>query len=427
MPKQITESAAAPTITTPGRIKVGLITPGWGSSGYYSPQVIENAAADKVWPKGTHVFFDHPSESEMFDRPERSVRDLAAVLNEDAYWDGTGLVAEANVIGPYRDLVTDPVFTEAVGMSIRAGAETTTGEADGRKGTIVTRLVEGMSVDLVTRAGRGGKVLAVLESARSEARETLTDETRTMLDAALNGTGWVMDFDPDASTVVYRREWQEAGEYRSELLQATYQVDGVTATIHDDGVPVRRQTTFVPVAAQQATAEAATTAATQSPSDTPNVPAPAGQSTANESKETTMATTQIEESRLAQLEKDAERVQTLESDHAKQATELAEAHRVIDQGTARDIVRKAAREAGVTVNDFEVAGIAADYPKNENGRIDTDKLAEHARTAVASLAEAHGAGTVTGFGGTPVHTGEVTEADATKAAASAFGRTTKEA
>lgn len=124
-----------------------------------------------------------------------------------------------------------------------------------------------------------------------------------------------------------------------------------------------------------------------------------------------MATTQIEESRLAQLEKDAERVQTLESDHAKQATELAEAHRVIDQGTARDIVRKAAREAGVTVNDFEVAGIAADYPRGENGRIDTDKLAEHARTAVASLAEAHGAGTVTGFGGTTNTSTEVSVED----------------
>lgn len=409
MPKQITESAAAPTITTPGRIKVGLITPGWGSSGYYSPQVIENAAADKVWAKGTHVFFDHPSESEMFDRPERSVRDLAAVLNEDAYWDGTGLVAEANVIGPYRDLVTDPVFTEAVGMSIRAGAETTTGEADGRKGTIVTRLVEGMSVDLVTRAGRGGKVLAVLESARAE-------ESRKIVAEARNVGQWIESRLHLSLTQLGDEMFGDGRLTREERIALSGAVgDGLTAF-----------TAALEQSAPQLYARDLWDEP-QTPSDTPNVPAPAGQSTANESKETTMATTQIEESRLAQLEKDAERVQTLESDHAKQATELAEAHRVIDQGTARDIVRKAAREAGVTVNDFEVAGIAADYPRGENGRIDTDKLAEHARTAVASLAEAHGAGTVTGFGGTPVHTGEVTEADATKAAASAFGRTTKEA
>ena len=81
MPKQITEATAGTVApSAPGKIKVGLITPGTGSSGYYSQQVLENAARDRVWPKGTHVFFDHPSESEMHDRPERSVRDLAAVL-----------------------------------------------------------------------------------------------------------------------------------------------------------------------------------------------------------------------------------------------------------------------------------------------------------------------------------------------------------
>ena len=86
-----------------------------GQLGYYSQPVLETASRDKVWPSGTHVFFDHPSESEAFDRPERSVRDLAAILDEDAHWDASAgaLVAEARVIGPYRDLVTDPVFVEA--------------------------------------------------------------------------------------------------------------------------------------------------------------------------------------------------------------------------------------------------------------------------------------------------------------------------
>jgi hypothetical protein len=67
---------------------VRLITPGWGSSGYYSPQVIEAAATAQVFPAGLHMYLDHPSASEDRDRPERSVRHLAAVLEEDGAWDG---------------------------------------------------------------------------------------------------------------------------------------------------------------------------------------------------------------------------------------------------------------------------------------------------------------------------------------------------
>lgn len=424
MPQRISEAAAAPAVATPGRIKVGLITPGWGSSGYYSAKVVENAAADKVWPAGTQIFFDHPSESELYDRPERSVRDLAAVTTEDARWDGAGLVAEAKVIGPYRELVTDEVFAEAVGMSIRSTAETTTGEAEGRKGTIVTRLVEGVSVDLVTKAGRGGKVLAVLESARAEAREAMAGDIRDALQAAVRDANpgekvyaFVRDFDPDASLVYYEVEAEADG---SALYRQSYKVasDG-SASLTGDRVEVVMRTTYVPVDGD--TSGDATEAKTvtvhldalrkayeqamqraersiREAEASLDVPAPAGQSTATQSEGDDMATTQIEESRLRDLEKDAERVQTLESERDTARTSLAEAHREIDRGRARDVVREAAREANVDLDEYQVAGIAADYPTAE-GRLDEDKLAESAKAAVAKLAESYGAGRVRGFGG----------------------------
>ena len=517
MTTNLVETAAtAPAVTGPGRIKVGLITPGWGSSGYYSDKVLENAAADRVWPAGTHIFFDHPSESEIHDRPERSVRDLAAVTTEDATWDGTGLVAEAKVIGPYRDLVTDDVFTEAVGMSIRASAETTTGEAGGRKGVIVSRLIEGQSVDLVTRAGRGGKVLAVLESAIAEAStkpwsgftasdyddaqwkkacvldkgegdtakqryglpvrepagalnengvkaaaaalagarggvkaspaakkaaakklialykqidadppasltkaagatteaaitEALTGETRDMLAIALDGDGWVVDHDPDASTVIYRREWRDGDEYRSELLQATYTANGNTATVNDDGVQVRQQVTYVPVAAQSPADEAA--------SQAPNLPAPAGQSTATESQGDDMAHTQIEESELARLRQDSERVQTLESERDDARREVAE-HQARD--TARPIAAQIVGESDslpAATQARVVESVLGQLPTTDSGALDEDAFraaVETARTTaeteVAQIAEALGAGKITGFGGQSTN-GEVSEAD----------------
>ncbi len=67
-----TFAEAATPAEGPGRLLVQLITPGWGSSGYYSEDVLEAAGRDRVFPAGTHMYIDHPSESETFDRPERT-------------------------------------------------------------------------------------------------------------------------------------------------------------------------------------------------------------------------------------------------------------------------------------------------------------------------------------------------------------------
>lgn len=160
--------AAAPA-PGPGRLLVRLISVGWGSSGYYSAEALKQAAQDRVWPAGTHMYIDHPTVSEGVERPERTVRDLAAVLTEDARWDEAtqSLVAEARVFSQWRHVLAD--LAEAIGLSIRGSAEGEVGTVDGRAGFVIRRLSGGLSVDFVTHAGRGGKVLQVLESARSVA------------------------------------------------------------------------------------------------------------------------------------------------------------------------------------------------------------------------------------------------------------------
>ena len=194
MPQRIHETAVLPAIDAEaaksGRLLIEIISPGWGSSGYYSAKVLENAVAEKVWAKGTHVYLDHPTESETYSRPARTVKDLVAKLTEDAHLDEQGrVVAQIQVFKPYRPLLTDPDFAEAVGMSIRAAAEARMGEAEGRKGQIVTRLIPDRlnSVDVVTHAGRGGRILAVLESLR-----TPTDSEADATEAAVS--------DPTASS-----------------------------------------------------------------------------------------------------------------------------------------------------------------------------------------------------------------------------------
>jgi hypothetical protein len=167
-PVHLTEARSRATTSplTGSRMLVQLISPGWGSSGYYSAETLADAAEARVWPAGTHLYLDHPTATEDAERPERSVRDLAGVLTEDArIGEGGALVAEARVYGPMRSLLAE--MADDIGLSIRATAEVSDGEVEGRRGTIISRLVEGLSVDFVTKAGRGGKVLEVLESART--------------------------------------------------------------------------------------------------------------------------------------------------------------------------------------------------------------------------------------------------------------------
>lgn len=142
-----------------------IITPGIGSSGYYSAAVLESAVTDNVFPKGTHLYVDHPSQSESQDRPERSIRDLAGSTKGDAVWNPiTQAVEAACKVYPHYGWISD--VAEDIGMSIRASADVSEAVIEGRKMPVIDKLIEAYSVDFVTKAGRGGKVLAAIESAR---------------------------------------------------------------------------------------------------------------------------------------------------------------------------------------------------------------------------------------------------------------------
>src|SRR4249920_1591703 len=93
MLRELTEQGTVATegAAKSGRLNIQVITPGWGASGYYSATVLEQAAQDHIFPAGTHMYLDHPTVNEQEERPNRSVKDLAAVLVEDAKWTGQAL------------------------------------------------------------------------------------------------------------------------------------------------------------------------------------------------------------------------------------------------------------------------------------------------------------------------------------------------
>ena len=248
MPKRIREAAGrAPTEAgSPGRFLIALIDAGEGSTGYYSPEVLEQAARDRIFPAGTHMYIDHAAAIRRGINGERSVRDLAAVLTEDARYDPTlqALVAEILTFSGYTQMLTE--MKDAIGTSISAWAETGK-PREGSKVPTVVRLTASESVDFVVAAGRGGRILSVLESAASETRasERFDQIEQAVRDAWADPASdiWagLTDYDDTAHLA-----WFWVGD---NLLQQSYENsdDGTTVYLIGDAIRVRRVTNYVPV------------------------------------------------------------------------------------------------------------------------------------------------------------------------------------
>ncbi|MFF3443638.1 hypothetical protein [Streptosporangium sp. NPDC002721] len=155
--------------TSKGRYRVLLIKAGRGASGHYTEEVLRRDGP-RVFPAGTRMYMDHPTLTEKAERPEGSTLNWASVTTTDAAWDPAwkGLVSEVEVFPHWRH-VLNPEYAKHIGLSIRASGTVEAGEVDGRRTLIVTSLGEGTSVDWVTQAGAGGRVLQLIESARTTA------------------------------------------------------------------------------------------------------------------------------------------------------------------------------------------------------------------------------------------------------------------
>ena len=138
----------------------------WGSSAFYTSEALERDGA-RVFHAGLQMFQDHLSENEKWDRPEGSVEKLVGKLSSDAEYEangaeGPGLYADVEFYPSYVSRIAE--IGKDVGLSVNAQGLTESGERDGRFGPILVALLEASSVDVVTRAGAGGKLTSILES-----------------------------------------------------------------------------------------------------------------------------------------------------------------------------------------------------------------------------------------------------------------------
>lgn len=156
-------------VRTDGTVPIKMIAPGWGSSGYYSADLLKRDGPN-AFPAGTQMFWNHATPTEEAERPEGALENLAAVTTSTPTFQetgvaGPGLYADAKVFSGYASALDE--LAPYIGVSIRGRGVVKAGEVAGRKGLIVEKLLPGRSVDFVTTPGAGGQVLSLFEAARS--------------------------------------------------------------------------------------------------------------------------------------------------------------------------------------------------------------------------------------------------------------------
>lgn len=184
---RLVESLAPATGATVGkRWRARIIASDtWGSSAYYPRDVLERDGS-RVFTAGLSMYANHPTDSETWDRPERSVHDMVGKLLSDAVFEEgeePGLYADVEFYDSFVARINE--LHEDVGLSVRATGLTEDAEMDGRFGPVLVGLLAADSVDVVTRAGAGGKLTSILESDRKPAGRPINNQEGTQSVAEL--------------------------------------------------------------------------------------------------------------------------------------------------------------------------------------------------------------------------------------------------
>ncbi len=158
MSKRLKESSSLSAGS--GKWHIQLLSEGVGSSGAYSGEMLERDGAT-AFPAGTHIYLDHLSESEEYDRSgNHSIKDLVGVTLAEAKWDAEtkSLRSEAKWFNGYHTFIEEA--KDYIGLSIEAAGELKDGVVES------LHYSPSNAIAVVPRGGRDGKVLSLIESWR---------------------------------------------------------------------------------------------------------------------------------------------------------------------------------------------------------------------------------------------------------------------
>lgn len=148
-----------------------------GATAFYPADVIRRDGP-KVFTKGTPMFLDHQTVEEKANRPFGSITNFVGELATDAYYENDGLYADIEVFEDAAPLIKSRM--NKIGVSIRADIVGERGEINGKLVPIAREFTSARSVDFVMRAGAGGKIMSILESAIEDDETTRVEEGEEM-------------------------------------------------------------------------------------------------------------------------------------------------------------------------------------------------------------------------------------------------------
>lgn len=151
------------TSLTGRRYKVRLIEGDrLGSSGYYPSEVLRRDGP-QLYKADTPMFVNHQTAEEKLNRPFGAVHEYVGYLAEDAYYENDGLYADVEIFEDAAPMIKARM--EKIGISIRGKAVAEDRVMNGKTVPYIKQMTEAKSVDFVMRAGAGGKIVSILESA----------------------------------------------------------------------------------------------------------------------------------------------------------------------------------------------------------------------------------------------------------------------
>lgn len=149
---------------------VRLITEGQGSTGFYTKEALQGSFAE-AFPVGTHMYIDHATEAETYERPEGTLTKLAAVIAETPHWQDDpepGMYATIEVVEQWAPFIEQ--VSDIIGVSVHCGATLVQDDDLVTAGEPTPPMIESFipspvnSVDFVTVPGAGGRLVEALES-----------------------------------------------------------------------------------------------------------------------------------------------------------------------------------------------------------------------------------------------------------------------
>lgn len=447
----VTEAIREAPTGTPATVDIQIIEAGWNKAAtrFYPADVLARDVP-KVYPAGTHMYLDHPTATEEAELPERSVTRLAAVFTEAPYTTDGGrtMRARARVFAPHREFLSEA--WRDIGVSINGDGEGQWGERDGRHGLIIEALTYGRSVDFVTKAGAGGRILQLLESAMSvrEARNVgaflesrihqfftsiaddmygdgkLTREERITLSSAIGDalSAFVARVDADAAQLYGRDliDEPEAEAQQTEVRETATEPEPATEPAPaPEPAPEPATETSAPEAdpaspdadGDPPAAEPTKEGVTPMSGDTTTTgaaPAPAGTVQNGPSPE---VRAELAEARLREAEARISELTTanatLTSERDTARTELG---RLRVTEAARGVVASALAQTDLpeAARTRVTEAVTRDVPTTSDGQVDATALTsritesvDRERSYIASIREAAGEGRPSGLGGAP--------------------------